>query len=80
MAGRIEESTRLNVAALSTAHPMSDALAELAFSLAASLDIASDAQISKELRATLAELASVTPPEDDDLATELSAPVLDTQD
>lgn len=75
MAGRIEESTRLNVAGLNTAHPMSDALAELAFSLAKSLDTGADAQLSRELRATLAELASIAPPDGDDFASDLSTPV-----
>jgi len=83
MAGRIEENVRLNVAALSTAHPMSDALSELAYRLARTLDTGAgmlEAAVSKELRAVLADLASVPATDDDDLASELSAPVCDPPD
>lgn len=78
--GPIEESTRLNVAALPTTHVMSDALAEIAFTLAESLDKGAglaEAAVSRELRAVLAELASVTSEDDDNLTASLSAPVRD---
>jgi hypothetical protein len=78
--GPIEESTRLNVAALPTTHAMSDALAEIAFRLATSLDKGAglaEAAVSRELRAVLAELASVTSEDDDNLTASLSAPVRD---
>ncbi|MGH3693247.1 MAG: hypothetical protein ACRDRX_04475 [Pseudonocardiaceae bacterium] len=79
--GLIEESVRLNISALDTAHPMSDALAETAYMLAAALDTGvcdSIPATSRELRATLAELASVTADDDDDLAASLSAPIRHT--
>jgi hypothetical protein len=82
--GLIEENVRLNIATLATAHPMRDALAEVAYRLARSLDLGAgllEAATSKELRAVLADLASVPAnDDDDDLSAHLSAPVRDTQD
>jgi hypothetical protein len=81
--GPIEENVRLNISTLSTAHPMVDALAEVAYRLARSLDgglAEHEATLSKELRAVLADLASVPATDDDDLAAELSSPVCDPPD
>lgn len=58
--GDVERQTRRDVEALVTAHPMGEALAALAFSLARSLDNGAGmatAAVSRELRATLIELA-----------------------
>ena len=79
--GAIEESVRLNLAALTTTHPMSDALADLAIRLARSIDAGAgmaEAAVSRELRATLAELVSTTDDGDDNLSASLSSPVRDT--
>lgn len=80
MPGLIEENVRSNIAMLNTGHPMRDALAELAYRLARSLDVGAgmlEAATSKELRAVLAELASVPGHDEDDLAADLSSPVCD---
>lgn len=76
--GPIEESTRLNVSALSTTHPMRDALSEVSYRLARTLDDGAklmEAAVSKELRAVLAELAGLVEEGEDDLAASMSTPV-----
>jgi hypothetical protein len=78
--GPIEESVRLNVSAIDTTHPMSDALAEMAFGLARSLDNGAglgESAVNRELRATLADLASMTAEDNDNLTATLSTPVRD---
>ena len=83
--GRIEAATRSDIEKLMTAHPMGEALAELAYELARKVDVGLDddralAGIAKELRSTLAELARLGVDGDDDLDAELSAPVRDEKD
>jgi hypothetical protein len=81
--GSIEENVRLNVAGLSTDHPFSDSLAEMAFSLARSLDKGcglAEASVNRELRATLEALIYSTQGEDDDLSVAMSTPVRDPQE
>lgn len=75
---RIELKVRADVAALMTAHPMGEALAEQAYALARTLDGGVStrdlASINRELRETLAELARMGVPDDDDLDHDLSTP------
>lgn len=75
--GSVERQVRADVAALGTiTHRTGDALAELAYALGRRMDNPeekSPAQVSKELRLTLAELAQGAPVEDD-LEDELSTP------
>ncbi len=74
--GPVEAKTREDVAALVTAHPMGESLAEAAYVLARTLDDGaglSTAAVGRELRAYLTELASMGV-EDDDLDADLSAP------
>jgi hypothetical protein len=73
--GRIEQMVRLNIAGLSTSHPMSDSLAEMAYGLAHTLDRGAgllQPSLNRELRATLADLVNSTRGEDDDLSDMLS--------
>ena len=76
--GPIEQQVRADVEALVTAHPMGEALAEMAYKLAQVLDgEAKDlavAGINKELRETLCELARLAESGDDDLSDSLSVP------
>lgn len=78
--GAIELQVRADVEALITEHPMGESLGEMAFSLARRLDDAhatkdlAVAGISKELRETLVELASMRAGDGDDLAAALSVP------
>ena len=78
--GAIELKVRSDVDALLSEHPMGESLAEMAFALARRLDdrhATKDlavAGISKELRETLVELASMKAGDDDDLAAALSVP------
>ena len=79
--GAVERETRKDVAALVTSHPMGEALAALAFSLARSLDDGAGmatAAVSRELRATLIELAKYESGgvDDDDDGPDLGAPAL----
>lgn len=82
--GPVEAATRADIDALMTAHPMGESLSELAYSLAHTIDQGPDdralAGIAKELRATLNDLARLGDNGDDDLDTELSAPVRDEKD
>lgn len=67
--GPVEAQTRKDVAALTTAHPMGEALSAIAFRLAREIDYGNPfalAQLSKELRATLEELADYGDHSDDD--------------
>lgn len=77
--GPVESRTRQDVAALVTAHPMGEALAEIAFTLARTLDEGAGlatAAVSRELRATLVEMAKLGVGDDDDLDAQLSTPDL----
>lgn len=83
MAGSIESMVRLNIAGLSTQHPMSDALSEMAYGLAATLDRGAglaEAAVNRELRATLADLVHSTRGDEDDLSDLMSTPVRDPQE
>jgi hypothetical protein len=77
--GLIETKVRADVGALVTAHPMGEALAEMAFAIAKVLDGGqvkdlAYAGINRELRETLVELASLGVDDDDNLDAELSVP------
>lgn len=76
--GAIEAQVRSDVEALISEHPMGESLGEMAFAAARRLDRGvsdiSFAGISKELRETLVELASMKAGDDDDLAAALSVP------
>lgn len=79
----MESKVRQDVAALVTAHPMGEALAEMAFTLARTLDNGAGlatAAVNRELRANLVELARMGVPDDDDLEDQLSTPVRDPED
>jgi hypothetical protein len=79
--GQYEKTVRADVAALVTAHPMGESLAEGAFILARRIDQGVEdkslAGVHKELRETLVELARLAvPPEggDDGLSTPVRYP------
>lgn len=69
---------RKDVDALVTLHPMGEALAEMAYALARTLDEGAGlavAAVNRELRANLLELSGMVDDEDEDLDALLSAPV-----
>lgn len=73
---------RADIAALITAHPMGEALAEMSYNLARALDEGAGlatAAVNRELRANLTELSRLAVDDGDDLADELSAPDLPAQ-
>ena len=77
--GVVERKVRADVAALMSAHPMGEALAEMAFALARQLDQGAGlatAAVNRELRANLMELSRLAVDGDDDLGDELSVPEL----
>lgn len=78
--GPLERKVRADVDALITSHPMGESLAEMAFTMARTLDqgagLAASA-VNRELRANLVELTRLAVDDDDDLADELSTPVRD---
>ena len=81
--GHIESKVRADVGALVCQHPMGEALAELAFTLARVLDDGAGmatAAVSRELRAALNDLAGSVMPDDDDLDALLSTPVRDAEE
>lgn len=76
--GPIEQQVRRDVDALMIAHPMGEAIAEMSFSLARSLDDSrmggmARAAVNRELRMNLVELAGMGV-DDDDLDQQLSTP------
>ena len=76
--GPVESRVRSDVAALVTAHPMGEALAEMAYALARTLDEGAGlatAAVNRELRANLLELAGMVDDDDEDLDAILSTPV-----
>ena len=78
--GPVETKVRQDIEALVTVHPMGEALAEMAFTLARTLDQGAGlavAAVNRELRANLVELASMAEDDDDDLEDRLSAPLRD---
>jgi hypothetical protein len=75
--GPVERKVRADVGALMTAHPMGEALAEMAFTLARTLDEGAGlavAAVNRELRANLVELARLGVNSDDALDDALSTP------
>jgi hypothetical protein len=77
--GAVERKVRADVAALMTAHPMGESLAEMAFTLARTLDKGAGlavAAVNRELRANLVELARLGVNSDDALDDALSTPDL----
>jgi hypothetical protein len=83
MADEIEAQVSADIAAMVSGHPMGEALTAVALMLARRLDMCVDDRsappLAKELRATLAELASMRDGDDDDLDAALSTPVLSTK-
>jgi hypothetical protein len=76
----VREQVDRDLDALVTAHPMGEALSEVARNLASRLDDPDEkapAAVAKELRATLLALAERAVDDDDDLDAQLSAPVRD---
>lgn len=79
--GPVEKATRADVEALMSGHPMGEALAEMSFNLARTLDKGAGlavAAVNRELRANLTALAGMGVEGDDDLDAELSTPVRDS--
>lgn len=76
--GLVERQVRADIAALVTAHPMGESLAEMSYALARLLDAGTDAaaSVNRELRANLLELSRLADDDNDDLADELSRPEL----
>lgn len=76
--GPVEAKVRSDVEALTTAHPMGESLAEMAFTLARTLDEGAGlavAAVNRELRANLVELAGMVIDGDDGFDALLSTPV-----
>ena len=81
--GPVETKVRQDVDALVSTHPMGEALAEMAFALARTLDEGAGlavAAVNRELRHNLIELASQGVDDDDDLEARLSSPLRDDPD
>jgi hypothetical protein len=81
--GPVEAKVRSDVGALLSAHPMGESLAEMAFTLARTLDEGAGlavAAVNRELRANLVELARLGVDSDDDFEDQLSAPVRNDED
>ena len=79
--GPVECQVRADIAALVTAHPMGESLAEMSYALAQLLDAGTDAAaaVNRELRANLVELSRLAVDDSDDLADELSFPEMSPQ-
>lgn len=80
--GPVERQVRADVGALVTAHPMGEALAEMSYSLARTLDAGAGmavAAVNRELRANLIELSRLAVDDADELADELSAPEMPSE-
>lgn len=78
--GPVEAKVREDIGALISSHPMGEALAEMSFNLARTLDEGAGlavAAVNRELRANLVELARLGVADDDDLDAALSTPVRD---
>lgn len=61
--GAVEKQVRADIAALVTAHPMGESLAEMSYNLARSLDNGAGlavAAVNRELRANLVELSRLS--------------------
>ena len=76
-AGTVERKVRADIAALVTAHPMGEALAEMSYNLARVLDEGAGlatAAVNRELRANLTELGRLAVDDDDTFEADLSTP------
>jgi hypothetical protein len=86
--GPVERRVKADITALITAHPMGEALTEMALTLAAAMDRIQETgknvmvlpALNRELRDNLAELARLAENDDDPIADELSAPVRDEEE
>jgi hypothetical protein len=82
--GVVEAKVRDDVAAILTAHPMGEALAEGAYFLARMLDRGVEDKVAagiwREVRMTLAELARFKVGSDGEFESDLSTPVRDTEE
>lgn len=81
--GPVETKVRSDVESLMTAHPMGEALAEMAFALARTLDRGAGlavAAVNRELRANLLELSRLGVDGDDDFDDQLSTPIRDEEE
>ena len=79
--GPVESKVRADIGSLISTHPMGEALAEMSYNLARTLDAGAGlavAAVNRELRANLVELARLGVGDDDDLDAALSTPVRDT--
>jgi hypothetical protein len=84
--GPVERKVKADIAALITAHPMGEALTQMALTLAAAMDRIQETgkglmvlpAVSRELRDNLAELSRLAVNDDDPLADELSTPLRDS--
>ena len=75
--GPVESKVRADVGALISSHPMGESLAEMAFTLARTLDAGAGlavAAVNRELRANLIELSRMGVDGDDDFDEQLSSP------
>lgn len=75
--GPVERKVRADIAALVTAHPMGEAIAEMSYNLAHVLDEGAGlatAAVNRELRANLTELGRLAVDDNDTLEAELSSP------
>jgi hypothetical protein len=80
--GPVERQVRADIAALVTAHPMGEAIAEMSYALARTLDAGAGmavAAVNRELRANLIELSRLAIDDADELADELSAPEMPSE-
>lgn len=78
--GPVERKVRSDIRKLNRDHPMAEALAEMSYTLAMTLDQGAGlavAAVNRELRANLSELARLGVSNDDDLDADLSTPVRD---
>jgi hypothetical protein len=81
--GPVETKVRADIDALVSGHPMGEALAEMAFALARTLDKGAGlavAAVNRELRANLLELSRLGVDGDDDFDDQLSTPVRDEEE
>ena len=83
LTGPVERKVKADLAALLTAHPMGEALSQMALTLAVAMDRIQETgkglmvlpAVNRELRDNLAELSRLAVNDDDPLADELSTAV-----
>lgn len=80
--GPVEAALKRDLRALISGHPFGDALEAMSLTLARTLDAGTDqaAQVNRQLRENLAELARLAGGGADELDAELSAPSRDAED